>query len=60
MLDVPASPAKCLTAPVLFSFISEQIEEEKRTRQIVDRLRMVGEGTAGILVLDHHLAKRGS
>jgi len=27
---------------------------------IVDRLRMVGEGTARILVLDHHLAKRES
>ncbi len=46
--------------PLLLSFISEQIEEEKTARQIVERLRMVGEGTAGILVLDHHLAQRGS
>jgi ferritin len=46
--------------PILLSFISEQIEEEKTARQIVERLRMVGERNAGILVLDHHLGKRGS
>ncbi len=46
--------------PLLLSFISEQIEEEKTARQIVDRLRMVGERNAGILVMDHHLGKRGS
>jgi ferritin len=44
--------------PLLLSFVSEQIQEEKTVRQIVDRLRMVGEATAGILVLDHQLAKR--
>jgi len=45
--------------PFLLTFIAEQVEEEKTARQLVERLRMVGEGP-GILVLDHHLAKRGS
>lgn len=45
--------------PLLLSFISEQIEEEKTARQIVDRLQMVGDRNAGILVMDHHLGKRG-
>jgi ferritin len=46
--------------PFLLGFISEQIEEERTAEQIVEQLRMIGEGKAGLLVLDHHLGKRES
>jgi len=46
--------------PLLLEFISEQIEEERTADDIVNQLRMIGEGKAGLLVLDHHLGKRES
>lgn len=39
-------------------FTNEQIEEEKQTDEIVKQLVMIGDKSAGLLVLDHHLGKR--
>jgi ferritin len=39
-------------------YITEQIEEEKTAGQIVEQLKMVGEHSSAIFMLDHHLASR--
>jgi len=44
--------------PLLLSFISEQIEEEKSAAEIVDQLRMVGDSKGSLLFIDRHLGKR--
>jgi len=40
-------------------FISEQVEEEARAQEIVDRLALVGDKPATILYLDKEYGKRG-
>ena len=40
-------------------FVSEQVEEEKSATEIVERLRMAGEDTAALLMLDKELGERG-
>jgi len=40
-------------------FISEQVEEEARAVEIVDRLRMVGDRPGAALYLDKEYGKRG-
>ena len=40
-------------------FVKEQVEEEAQSLQIVQALRRVGESAGGLLVLGHHLGKRG-
>ena len=40
-------------------FISEQVEEEARASEIVDRLRMVGDRPGSALYLDKEYGKRG-
>ncbi len=39
-------------------FITEQVEEEKNASQILDWLKKVPSGSAGIFQIDHRLAKR--
>jgi ferritin len=40
-------------------FVSEQVEEEARVTEIVDRLRMVGDRPGAALYLDKEYGKRG-
>jgi ferritin len=39
-------------------FISEQLEEEKTSRSILDRIKMVGKDTAALFSLDRELSAR--
>ncbi len=39
-------------------FVSEQIEEESQTLEILQKLDKIKDSTGGLLVLDHHLEKR--
>jgi ferritin len=39
-------------------YITEQVEEEKNAGQIVEQLKIVGEHSSAIFMLDHHLASR--
>lgn len=39
-------------------FVSEQVEEEKSATEIVERLRMAGEDSAALLLLDGNLQSR--
>jgi ferritin len=41
-------------------FVNEQVEEEKTTSDIVERLRMVGDDPAALLTLDRELAGRAA
>jgi len=40
-------------------FITEQVEEEKASRQIVDTLRLIGANTSGLYMFDRELGRRG-
>lgn len=40
-------------------FVAEQVEEEDNVRDILDRLRLIGEDGVGLLQLDRELAARG-
>ena len=40
-------------------FVAEQVEEEARAQEIVDRLRIVGDRPATVLYLDKEYGKRG-
>jgi ferritin len=40
-------------------FITEQVEEEKTSRQIVDTLRLIGANTSGLYMFDRELGRRG-
>jgi ferritin len=39
-------------------FVTEQVEEEKSATEIVERLRMAGDDSAALLLLDGELARR--
>lgn len=39
-------------------FITEQVEEEKTARDILERLVQVGDQPAALLMMDHHLGSR--
>lgn len=46
------------TQVMLHWFINEQVEEEKNAQQIVDQLKMLGDSTTGLLMLDRALGSR--
>ena len=46
------------TQVMLHWFIDEQVEEEKNASDIVEQLKMVGEHTGPLLMLDHQLGQR--
>ena len=39
-------------------FVDEQVEEEDSAREIVENLRLVGEGGAAMFLLDRELSQR--
>ena len=41
-------------------FVTEQVEEEANATDIVERLKMIGDKSSGILYLDKELGKRGA
>ncbi|HEX2182024.1 MAG TPA: ferritin, partial [Rubrobacteraceae bacterium] len=48
-----------LPAQVMLNwFVTEQVEEEKSATEIVERLRMAGEDSAALLLLDSELGQR--
>ncbi len=48
------------TQVMLQWFVNEQVEEEKVASDIVDRLRLAGENTSALLLLDTELGQRRS
>jgi ferritin len=45
--------------PFLEWFLTEQIEEEKQSTQIVESLKLAGEHPGALLMLDRELGARG-
>jgi ferritin len=39
-------------------FVSEQVEEEAQTMDVVQKLLMIGDSKGSLFMLDHHLGKR--
>jgi ferritin len=48
------------TQAMLQWFITEQVEEEKTAGLIVEQLKLIGESKPSLIMLDHHLGKRGA
>lgn len=48
------------TQVMLQWFINEQVEEEKTAGDIIEQLKMAGDATAGLIMLDRQLGSRGS
>jgi ferritin len=46
------------TQVLLHWYINEQVEEEKNASTIVEQLRLVGDHTNGLMMVDHHLGER--
>jgi ferritin len=46
------------TQVMLHWFIDEQVEEEKNASAIVEQLKMIGDNSNGLLMLDRHLGGR--
>jgi len=47
------------TQALLQWFITEQVEEEKTSRTIVDTLRQIGSNSSGLFMFDRELGRRG-
>jgi len=47
------------TQVMLQWFLTEQVEEEKTSTALVERLRLVGDSPSGLLMLDRQLGERG-
>ena len=47
------------TQAMLQWFITEQVEEEKTSSQIVDTLKMIGDNASGLYMFDKELGRRG-
>ncbi|MFB3816285.1 MAG: ferritin [Candidatus Methylomirabilales bacterium] len=48
------------TQSMLQWFITEQVEEEKSASLVAEQLKLVGESKPALIMLDHHLGKRGA
>jgi len=48
------------TQATLQWFITEQVEEEKTSTEIVETLRMIGDNASGLYMFDKELGRRGS
>ncbi len=58
--DQAATERDYATQQLLQWFIAEQVEEEANASEIVEKLKMIGESSNAIFMLDHELGKRGS
>ena len=41
-------------------FVNEQVEEEAHSQSVVEKLRMMGDGNIGLIILDSELGKRAA
>ncbi len=59
LLDLAESEKDYPTRSLLNWFIDEQVEEESEVNTIVEKLKMVGNSTNGLFMIDSYLGKRG-
>jgi len=58
LLDVAVSEKDHATQVFLQWFITEQVEEEANVKEVVDRLKMIGNNGAALMMVDDKLAQR--
>lgn len=58
LLDVAVEERDHATQVFLQWFITEQVEEEANVKEIVDRLKMIGDNGAALMMIDDKLALR--
>ena len=58
MYEVAMKEKDYAAMSLLLWFIDEQVEEEDQTREIVDKLMMVGDNMNGLFVIDSQLGSR--
>lgn len=58
LLDVAVEEKDHATQVFLQWFITEQVEEEANVKEIVDRLRMIGNNGAALMMIDDKLSMR--
>jgi len=58
LLNVAVEEKDHATQTFLQWFITEQVEEEATVKEIVDRLKMVGDNGSALLIIDDKLAQR--
>jgi ferritin len=58
LLDVAVSEHDHATQVFMQWFITEQVEEEANVKEIVDRLKMIGDNGAALMMIDDKLAQR--
>jgi ferritin len=58
LVDLAQAEKDHAALPLLQWFVSEQIEEEANTNEIVQRLKLIGESKNGIFMLDRILGER--
>lgn len=59
LLDLAEEEKDYPTRSLLNWYIDEQVEEEANVKAIVEKLKMVGESTNGLFMIDSYLGKRG-
>lgn len=58
LMEVAAGEKDHATRILLDWFVTEQVEEERTTTEIVDQLRMVGDSQIGLFMIDERLKSR--
>jgi ferritin len=58
LVKLAAAEGDTATGIMLQWFVSEQVEEEANASQIVAKLKLIGENTNGLFMVDHELGKR--
>lgn len=60
LLDVAVEEKDHATGVFLQWFITEQVEEEANVKEIVDRLKMIGDNGAAMMMIDEKLSQRAA
>lgn len=60
LLDVAVDEKDHATRVFLQWFITEQVEEEANVKEIVDRLKMIGDNGAALMMIDERLSQRAA
>lgn len=58
LVDVATSEKDRATEVFLQWFVNEQVEEEENAGNIIDQLRLAGDGGSGLFMIDRELASR--
>lgn len=58
LVELASAEKDLATVAMLQWFVTEQVEEESSVGQIYDKLKLIGNSTNGLFMLDHQLAKR--